>query len=81
MCANCGIAKSSDERGGVGVVFGDAVVDDPPIKLKSCDGGCDLMKYCSDGCRELHRLGWSMLGNVGNDWLNYVTINYSGQPR
>ena len=25
------------------------------IKLKSCDGGCDLVKYCSDGCRELHR--------------------------
>src|SRR6056300_801525 len=26
-------------------------------------------------------IGRSMLGNVGNDWLNYVTENYSGQPR
>ena len=24
------------------------------IKLEDCDG-CDLVKYCSDGCRELHR--------------------------
>jgi len=32
---------------------GIAAVDD--IKLKVCDGGCDLVKYCSDGCQELHR--------------------------
>src|SRR5210317_1477905 len=32
---------------------GTAAIDD--IKLKVCDGGCDLVKYCSDGCRELHR--------------------------
>ena len=25
------------------------------IKLKLCDRGCDLVKYCSDGCQELHR--------------------------
>ena len=25
------------------------------IKLKKCDGGCDLVKYCSDDCREHHR--------------------------
>jgi tetratricopeptide (TPR) repeat protein len=27
-------------------------VDD--VKLKKCDGGCDLVKYCSDGCQENH---------------------------
>jgi hypothetical protein len=32
---------------------GKAEVDD--VKLKKCDGGCDLAKYCSDGCQELHR--------------------------
>ncbi len=32
---------------------GIAGVDD--IKLKLCDGGCDLVKYCSDYCQELHR--------------------------
>ena len=31
---------------------GVAEVDD--IKLEDCDG-CDLVKYCSDGCREGHR--------------------------
>ena len=31
---------------------GIAEVDD--IKMKDCDG-CDLVKYCGDGCRELHR--------------------------
>ena len=25
------------------------------IKLKECDGGCDLVKYCSDKCQENHR--------------------------
>ncbi len=33
---------------------GIAEVDD--IKLKDCNGGCDLVKYCSNGCQELHRL-------------------------
>ncbi len=32
---------------------GIAPVDD--IKLKMCDGGCDLVKYCNDICRENHR--------------------------
>jgi tetratricopeptide (TPR) repeat protein len=32
---------------------GIAAVDD--IKLKICDGGCDLVKYCSDPCQENHR--------------------------
>ena len=32
---------------------GIAEVDD--IKLKICDGGCDLAKYCSDECQENHK--------------------------
>jgi hypothetical protein len=28
-------------------------VDD--VKLKDCDGGCDLVKYCSDECKTNHR--------------------------
>jgi hypothetical protein len=32
---------------------GTAAVDD--IKLKNCDGGCDLVKYCSDTCEANHR--------------------------
>ena len=32
---------------------GIAGVDD--TKLKLCDGGCDLVKYCSDECQENHR--------------------------
>ena len=32
---------------------GIAEVDD--IKLKMCNGGCDLMKYCSDDCQKNHR--------------------------
>ncbi len=32
---------------------GIAVVDD--IRLKLCGGGCDLVKYCSDGCQTNHR--------------------------
>ena len=32
---------------------GIAQVDD--IKLKICDGGCDLVKYCSGKCQENHR--------------------------
>ena len=32
---------------------GIAGVDD--VKLKLCDGGCDLVKYRSDDCQELHR--------------------------
>ena len=25
------------------------------IKLEDCDGGCDLVKYCSTNCRGEHR--------------------------
>ena len=32
---------------------GVAAVDD--VKLKLCDDGCDLVKYCGDGCQENHR--------------------------
>ncbi len=32
---------------------GQAEIDD--VKLKKCDGGCDLVKYCSDDCQENHR--------------------------
>ena len=32
---------------------GIAEVDD--IELKMCDGGCDLVKYCSDNCQTNHR--------------------------
>jgi len=32
---------------------GQAEIDD--IKLKKCDGGCDLVKYCRDECQEKHR--------------------------
>jgi len=32
---------------------GTAGVDD--VKLKDCDGGCDLVKYCSDECQEDHK--------------------------
>lgn len=32
---------------------GKAEVDN--VKLKDCDGGCDLVKYCSEECNENHR--------------------------
>jgi hypothetical protein len=32
---------------------GIAAIDD--AKLKKCNDGCDLVKYCSDGCQEKHR--------------------------
>ena len=32
---------------------GIAAVDD--IKLAECNGGCDLVKYCSDECQGNHR--------------------------
>jgi len=32
---------------------GQAEIDD--IKLKDCDDGCDLVKYCGDECQENHR--------------------------
>ena len=38
-CANCGISA----------------IDEDDIKLKDCDGGCDLVNYCSDKCQDNHR--------------------------
>jgi hypothetical protein len=32
---------------------GIAAVDN--VKMKNCDGGCDLVKYCSDKCQDNHR--------------------------
>src|SRR6056300_1313454 len=32
---------------------GIAAVDN--VTLKLCDDGCDLVKYCSDGCQDNHR--------------------------
>ena len=32
---------------------GIAAVDN--VKLKKCDGGCDLVKYCSYECQQLHQ--------------------------
>jgi TPR repeat protein len=32
---------------------GIAAIDD--VKLKDCDGGCDLVKYCNDACHDNHR--------------------------
>ena len=43
------VFEGSDE---VCASCGIAAVDD--IKLKLCDGGCDLVKYCSDECQENH---------------------------
>ena len=40
-CASCGINCKTNE--------------DDEIELKKCDGGCDLVKYCSDECQEEHR--------------------------
>ena len=42
--------KAADE---VCASCGIAEVDD--VKLKLCDGGCDLVKYCTDKCQENHR--------------------------
>lgn len=30
------------------------IAKDDDIKLKICDGSCDLVKFCSDDCQELH---------------------------
>src|SRR6056300_154279 len=48
------MSSAADETDEVCASCGIAAVDD--IKLKKCDDGCDLVKYCSDGCRELHQL-------------------------
>ena len=45
--------KAADERTMCCASCGIAEVDD--IKLKMCNGGCDLVKYCSDDCQTHHR--------------------------
>ncbi len=48
---------SAEEAVAAGIVCcascGVAEIDD--VKLKKCDDGCDLVKYCSDECQEDHR--------------------------
>ena len=51
---------------------GIAQVDD--IKLKICDGGCDLVKYCSDRCQG--NLGSSTRRIVKSGRLNCMAKNY-----
>ncbi len=43
----------SEEADEVCASCGTAAVD--AVKLKMCDGGCDLVKYCGDKCQENHR--------------------------
>jgi hypothetical protein len=43
----------SDAADEVCACCGVAEIDD--VKLKLCDGGCDLVKYCSDNCQGNHR--------------------------
>ena len=50
MSINAAESKEADE---VCASCGIAPVDD--IKLKICNGGCDLVKYCSNTCQENHR--------------------------
>ncbi len=45
--------KSSDDAVMCCASCGTAAADD--IKLKDCDGGCDLVKYCCDDCQKIHR--------------------------
>ena len=47
------MSSATDETDEVCASCGVAAIDD--VKLKDCNGGCDLVKYCSDGCRELHQ--------------------------
>ncbi|MCP4744814.1 MAG: zinc finger MYND domain-containing protein, partial [Desulfobacteraceae bacterium] len=44
-------SKSDEDE--VCACCGIAAVDD--VKLEDCNGGCDLVKYCSDKCQENHR--------------------------
>ncbi len=44
-------SKSDEDE--VCACCGIAAVDD--VKLDECNGGCDLVEYCSDNCQENHR--------------------------
>jgi hypothetical protein len=45
--------EEASSSGEVCACCGVAAVDD--VKLKDCDGGCDLVKYCRDDCQINHR--------------------------
>ena len=47
----CGVAEVSEQADEVCASCGIAEVDN--VKLKKCT--CELVKYCSDGCRDKHR--------------------------
>ncbi len=47
------VEASLSVSGEVCASCGIAAVDD--VKLKDCNDGCDLVKYCGDGCQENHR--------------------------
>jgi hypothetical protein len=47
------MSSAADETDEVCASCGVAAIDD--IKLKDCDAGCDLVKYCSDDCQKDHR--------------------------
>jgi tetratricopeptide (TPR) repeat protein len=47
------MSSAADETDEVCASCGVAEIDN--VKLKDCGAGCDLAKYCSDGCQELHR--------------------------
>jgi hypothetical protein len=51
----CGVVghKMSEEADEVCAFCGVSAVDE--IKLKDCDDGCGLVKYCNDGCQNDHR--------------------------
>ncbi len=47
------MSSAADETDEVCASCGVAAVDN--VKLKDCDAGCDLVKYCSDECLKNHR--------------------------
>jgi tetratricopeptide (TPR) repeat protein len=47
------MSSAADGTDEVCASCGVAAIDN--VRLKDCDGGCDLVKYCSDGCQENHR--------------------------
>ena len=55
---------------------GIAAVDD--VKLKRCNDGCDLVKYCSDKCQELHRE--QHVKSARNGRLSCMIKNYLRSP-
>jgi len=56
---------------------GIAAIDD--VTLKDCDGGCDLVKYCGDGCQINHR-EQHMRKTARKDWLSCMINNYLRSP-